>query len=256
MLNPKKWSRKVRVAVGLPLLGVLLLVYSCAVEPYWIQVTHHDVGQGTREIRILHLTDIHFSTSGSRERKVLAVVAEEKPDLIVMTGDNILRDFDVPGFREFLASLKAPLGVYACRGNWEDWVPASLDAYRSAGIRLLENSSERLPNGVEIRGLNSGRDLIPASDAPLRIVLCHYPMILPAASKAGTDLVFAGHTHGGQVRVPFYGALHTPYDCGPYEAGWYEEGRTRMYVSRGVGTSVFSLRFNCRPEIPVIRVRY
>jgi predicted MPP superfamily phosphohydrolase len=255
VLNPRKWGWKLRVLLSLPLLGALLFFYSCAIEPHWIEVTRHDIGQGSRELRILHLTDIHFTSAGRRERRVLEIVAEEKPDLIVLTGDNILRDFDPAGFRDFLSSLQAPLGVFACRGNWEDWVPASLDVYKSAGIRLLENASARTGD-VEIIGLNTGRDPVPAGDAPLRILLCHYPMILPAAATAGVDLVFAGHTHGGQVRFPFVGALHTPFDCGPYVMGWYEEGKTRMHVSRGVGTSIFPLRFLCRPEVAIHRVRY
>lgn len=70
------------------------------------------------------------------------------------------------------------------------------------------------------------------------------------AGKA--DLVLAGHTHGGQVRVPFLPPLWLPHGSGSYVEGWYQDGGSRLYVSRGIGNSVLEFRFNCRPELPVI----
>jgi len=244
--------------IGLLALGPILLFYAWAIEPYWIEVTRHDVGEGPRDVVILHLTDLHFSEPGSRERRVLEILAETKPDLIVITGDSILRDYNQAAFTEFLSQLHATLGIYACLGNWEDWVgPSVTECYRRAGVRLLDESTEIVDDrGIEMIGLSSPRSSPPAAKGRFRIALCHYPIVFPDAAKKGVDLLFAGHTHGGQVRLPFIGALHTPYASGPYEAGWYQEGAARMYVSRGVGTSIFGLRFLCRPEVAVVRVRY
>jgi len=106
--------------IGLLALGPILLFYAWAIEPYWIEVTRHDVGEGPRDVVILHLTDLHFSEPGSRERRVLEILAETKPDLIVITGDSILRDYNQAAFTEFLSQLHATLGIYACLGNWEE----------------------------------------------------------------------------------------------------------------------------------------
>jgi predicted MPP superfamily phosphohydrolase len=254
-------ARKRRLRRGLlaalVLLPPLLAAYAFWIEPYWIQVTRHETGEGPREIKIVHLTDLHFKTEGSRERRVLEILEEEKPDLIVITGDSITDGFDPEAFTAFLSRIRAPLGVFACRGNWEDWYSYSIPCFAEGGVRLLEDQSEALPRtGLEIVGLRSARSPVPSGTAPLRIALCHYPIILPSASKKGVDLVFAGHTHGGQVRLPFFGALTLPFDCGRYEAGWYAEGTCRMYVSRGIGTSILGVRFNCRPEVAVHRIRY
>ncbi len=255
-MNPARKKRLRRGAIVASVaLPPLLALYAFFVEPYWIEVTRHEAGEGPREVKIVHLTDIHFKTAGYRERRVLEILEEEKPDLIVITGDSILDGFDPAGFTDFLSKLKATLGVYACPGNWEDWVPSSIECYTKGGIRLLDDKTERLGD-IEIAGLGAARSPVPAGQASLRIALCHYPIILPAAAQKGIDLVFAGHTHGGQVRLPFIGALVVPFDCGSYEAGWYEEGRSRMYVSRGVGTSLMGVRFLCRPEVAVHRVRY
>ena len=254
---PRRISKK-RLTAGAGVLGILIAFYGCAIEPRWIEVTRHDVGSGPREIVILHLTDLHFSTPGRNERRVLEIVAEARPDLIVITGDSIVRNYDQEAFTQFMAKLQAPLGVFACPGNWEDWVgPSVYSCYGRAGVRLLYDQSAVLESAdIELTGLSSARSTVPDGTGRYRIALCHYPVILPPASKKGVDLVFAGHTHGGQIRLPLVGALHTPFDSGPYEAGWYQEGGTRMYVSRGVGTSILGVRFLCRPEVAIHRVRY
>lgn len=254
---PLRVSKR-RVAAGIAAVCLLLGVYGFAIEPYWIEVTRHEVGTGSREMVVLHITDLHFSTPGSRERKILEVMLEDKPDLIVITGDSIVQGYDQAAFTEFMAKLRAPLGVFACPGNWEDWVgPSVYECYRRAGVRLLNDASTVLEGRqVEISGFGSTRSTVNDGRGLFRIALCHYPIILPPAAQKGVHVVFAGHTHGGQVRLPLIGALHTPFGSGPYEAGWYQEGSTRMYVSRGVGTSILGVRFLCRPELAVHRLRY
>jgi predicted MPP superfamily phosphohydrolase len=253
-----KWTRGRWIAVGLVAAALLLSIYAFGIEPYWIQVTWHDVGTGSRKMTILHITDLHFSTPGSREKRLLEILLEFKPDLIVITGDSIVRNYDQATFTELMAKLKAPLGTYACRGNWEDWVGTSVDkCYQFAGVRLLNDETVQVGDlPVDMTGFSNFKPTVPKGSGRFRIALCHYPVILPVAAEKGVNLVFAGHTHGGQVRLPFIGALHTPFGSGPYEAGWYEERATRMYVSRGVGTSMFGARFLCRPEVAIHRVRY
>ena len=239
-------------------LALLLGVYAFFVEPYWVEVTHHEIGEGENRLVILHLTDVHFVSPGMREERILEVAAETSPDLIVITGDTISSGFDPAQLTAFLKQLSAPLGVFACPGNWEDWTEGrSYPALQEAGVILLNDKTTRLREGtIALSGVSSARSKMPAATGSLRILLSHYPITFDAAAEAGMDLVLAGHTHGGQIRLPLIGALHTPFDSGDYEAGWYERKDSRMYVSRGVGVSVFSARFLCRPEIAVISVRY
>ena len=106
-----------------------------------------------------------------------------------------------------------------------------------------------------LHGASSAQAPLPQASPGFDVVLCHYPVVLPAAAKQGHELVLTGHSHGGQVRLPFYGALWLPFDCGPYQQGWFESGQTRMYVSRGVGTSVAPIRFLCSAELTLLRLR-
>ena len=255
----KPWWKKLRWWIlGSVATALLAGLYAFFVEPFWVEVTHHQVGEGADQIKILHLTDIHFTRSGSREEKILEVMAKTNPDLIVITGDSNSRGFDVGQLTRFMKQLRAPLGVFACPGNWEDWTEGlAYPAMEEAGVILLSDKTTQLPGiSVALSGLSKARSSIPSTNASLHILLSHYPVSFDNAAKSGVDLVLAGHTHGGQIRLPFVGALWLPFDSGEYEAGWYERNGSRMYVSRGVGTSILPIRFLCRPEIAVITVRY
>lgn len=180
-----------------------------------------------------------------------------------MTGDTVSSPCGEPAARaatELLAGLEAPLGVFACPGNHEDWAgPVGDRVYDDAGVPLLhgpDRTRELLGGRLVLHGVRTARDELPSGRPDATdVLLCHYPVVLERAAAAGMDLVLAGHSHGGQVRLPVWGALWLPFDTGPYEQGWFAEGETRMFVSRGVGTSMAPVRFLCRPEVALIELR-
>lgn len=248
----------------LPVFATALLIYSFRVEPYWIEVTHHHVpARLSSPLRIAHLTDIHTSGLGRRELKMLSLIEAERPDVIVITGDSINTTRDYPALHDLLTRLHAPLGVWVVRGNHEDWWPVQNEEefFRSAGVKLLVNSSGQVRDGVWFVGfddlyagspdLEKGFAGVPES--AYKMALFHSPVYFE--KEAGrSDLVLAGHSHGGQVQLPFIGPPYKPPFCGKFMEGWYEARGTRMYVSRGVGTSIINARFWCRPEIAIIDV--
>ena len=162
--------------------------------------------------------------------------------------------------RQVLTRLRAPLGAWAVRGNWENWRPSINERafYESAGVHFLLNSSAPV-GGLWLVGLDDEASGRPDLDAALRgvprgawtLALFHSPTYLDQAAGR-CNIALAGHTHGGQVRLPFLGPLWLPRGCGRFVEGWYEERGTRMYVSRGIGTSILPIRFFCRPELDLI----
>ncbi len=263
--------------------GVHLFLSLCAVdgflvEPFSIQVTYHEFSFDRLPahglpLRIVHLSDPHVERTTMRERKLATLVDELQPDLILLTGDYLnlsylddetaLRDF-----RTLAGQLHAPYGVYAVRGS-VDSLALTERLFAGLDIVVLENESVRLDiEGQEIYlvGVACSHDLsidIPRLDQALRgvppdsfkILLYHSPDIIEAASERGIDLYLAGHTHGGQIRLPLYGAIATSSIYGKrYEAGLFQEGRTYLYVSRGIGLEgayAPRARFFCRPEVAV-----
>jgi hypothetical protein len=252
-----------RALLALALLGALCLGYAFFIEPHWIEVTHHRVQvTGLKQpLKVAHLTDLHLRRWGRRDEALLRLLDEQKPDLIVITGDTSSPGVTDEDRYRLLSKLQAPLGVYAVRGNWELWAPMEDEAglYRKAGIHSLMNESQPVRDTVWLVGLDDALAGTPDLEKAFSgmppgqpcVTLMHSPAIFDeAAGKC--PLALAGHTHGGQVRLPGVGALWLPPGSGNYEAGWYERNGSKLYVSRGLGNSILDLRFLCRPELAIL----
>lgn len=250
--------------------ALVALVAACGldallVEPRWVEVTHPSAPPNARlraPVRVLHVTDLHGDVPGTREARILEVLDVEKPDLVVLTGDSTDRG-SLAGEKDFLARLRAPLGVFAVRGNWEHWKPAPDEAatYAAAGITLLVDEARRVRNDLWVVGFddptgghpNVARALRGVPEGVATLGLVHSPVLFEDLA-ARMSFVLAGHTHGGQVRVPLLGAPWLPPGSGRFVAGAYEADGSWLYVSRGIGTSLLPVRFACRPELPVVRL--
>lgn len=255
------------------LLALLLVAgsYALFIEPYWIETTHSDMtGAVAVPLKIAHLTDIHTLGMGRRERGLLQILDAEKPDAIVITGDSIGqwvgaygRNGDYAKARTLYQLLHAPLGVWFARGNWENAKPLANEQafYQNVGVHLLVNSGAQLRPDVWIAGIDDPRSGNPrVSDAlagappgAYTILLFHSPAYFGRV-EGRVNLVLAGHTHGGQVRLPLVPPIWLPGGSWPYVEGWYEGKGSKMYVSRGLGTSILPIRFLCRPEVSFVTV--
>ena len=256
----RRWAWR----LGLLGTGLALGAYAGGVEPYWIEVTRHQVAAPlATPLTIAHLTDLHTTGLGRRERKLLALLAAERPDLIVVTGDCLATSGTYDDVARVLSELEAPLGVWLVRGNWENWRRHSDETrfYREAGTEFLLNAARPVREAVWVVGFDDASwgepdreaAFAPVPDGAYAIALFHAPAFFDQVADR-CDLALAGHTHGGQVRLPLLPPLWMPRGCGRYVAGWYRTGDARLYVSRGIGTSVLPIRFRCRPELALITV--
>ena len=260
--------RRTRILAALAaIIAIALGIDATAIEPYRLEVTHHVVqGPVAKAITIAHLSDLHTCGLGRHERKVIAALEIERPDLIVISGDSVTDACRPEAQKELLAAISgiAPrLGVWLVFGNWEHWHPVKhlTHFYADAGIHLLDNQNAQLEGPLWIAGFDDLRhgnpDLakgiagIPA-DA-FTIGVFHEPAFFDSAASH-LSLAFAGHTHGGQVRIPFLPPLWLPSGSGNYLHGWYERDGAKMYVTRGIGTSTLPIRFNCIPELAIVRL--
>lgn len=252
-------------------------------EPFRLGVTRlayrHDKLDSAPPIRILHLTDFHIERLTAREHQVLDLINEHRPDMIVYTGDLLSFSYvDDPQAqaecRRLMSQLSAPLGVYAVPGTPLVDTPAALEAVLGGldNICLLNDCVISLANypAVKLIGMSCTHD--PAIDGSrlaalldglpsdtYKILLYHTPDLMPEAAQVGIDLILCGHTHGGQIRLPIFGALFTSSVYWKrYEMGEYRDGATTMYVSRGIGMEgkgMPRMRFLCEPEIELIELR-
>ncbi len=221
-------------------------------------------------IRLLQVSDLHLSSFNSYFAKVAKQVADLQPDLIVLTGDYLEEERNIRGVLSFLKELNATHGIYAVQGNWEYWSRLEGENLRrhfaGAGVKLLINERADLEiNGhaLSIFGLDypSSNDHLhqlqmEVDPQRFNLLLSHVPAFSHEQLNEHINLVLSGHTHGGQVRLPFLPPLYLPRYSGRFVAGFYQVSQHRipLYVSRGVGTSVLPLRFFCRPEISLFEL--
>jgi predicted MPP superfamily phosphohydrolase len=222
-------------------------------------------------LTIAHISDLHMT--GAIGREYFAYLARQvndlRPDVIAITGDIIEKDCCREWLAASLGQLCAPLGVYFILGNHDAFI--DMDATRrslvDAGLTCLSGRWLRADwNGAAVtlggnelpwlRPVASFTDL-PArdSDRPeFRLVLCHSPDQFGWCQKADADLALAGHTHGGQVRLPLLGIIASPSVHGTrYACGVFRRGATVMHVTRGVGGQT-PLRWRCPPEVALLEL--
>lgn len=231
--------------------------------------------------RIAQVSDLHNAEMGEKNERLLALLQEAEPDIIVITGDLIdSRRTDTAVALEFAERAAAIAPCYYVTGNHEARIEeyAALKAgLTELGVTMLENSQLLLTRGedaVALLGIDdpsfqtdylSGDSEAVAAQAlaaleiehdRYNILLSHRPELLSVYARSGVDLVLSGHAHGGQLRLPFIGGLYAPNQglFPKYDAGMYTEGSTTMLVSRGIGNSLFPFRVNDRPEVLLIEL--
>lgn len=259
-------------------IGVLFTgTYSRFLEPRWVELNYitiniNELPHRFEGMTIAQLSDIHHCQYVPREfvRRCVRKVNALSPDIVVLTGDYV---YD-PSYRasifllpvaDELAELKAKEGVFAVLGNHDNKDRTS-GALSERGIRVLINEHIALYRKNEyvfIAGVDDlwrgkmdlARTLKGTDDKP-KILLVHNPDAIEMIKATDVDFVMAGHTHGGQVSVPLYGPLVVYSKFGVrYAAGLFREGRTMMYVNKGIGISGFPVRFCARPEITLFTLR-
>ena len=272
-------SRRHFVLGGVGALSAAVLGDAFLIEPTAIDVSRHVVAvpglpPGLEGVRIACLTDVHLGGGVSpAARAALEVLARERPDVVVLIGDICNGQDDLPILAGWARQARGTAAAFATLGNWEH--AAGIDrgkaerAYGAAGVELLYNSAGRVsvrgatlsvvgiddpvygtPDPAEaVKGVRTGDPVVWVLHGPGYvdgIARNRYPV--PAA-------IFAGHTHGGQIRLPFW-TPYTPTGSGRFVAGWYRDTLAPLYVSRGIGTIQMRARLFCPPELPIFTLKH
>jgi uncharacterized protein len=248
--------------------GVACFLYALLIEADWLEVTRHLVStsklRAGERIRIAHITDLHIEGPTKGLDALARALQVERPDVLVFTGDSLNAEEGLATLRSLLSKVEAPLGRYAVRGNHDVWPSRKLDLFGNGVAVELSSSEPQLSQGdprLALCGAGYGvtghlKDCIErAPEHAFLVVAYHTPDLIEELAPLGPDLYLAGHTHGGQVRLPLFGAVVTMSNFDKkYEMGRYRVGQTELYVSRGVGFESLGprIRFLCRPELAII----
>jgi len=269
-MNRRKWIK--RAAIGtLALGGVGIYPF---LEAKWCRLRRESVSlpnlpkpfEGTT---LAFLSDVHHGPFVPRGyvRSIVEMTNALKPDLVLLGGDYCHHGPQyIAPVHEDLAGLKARIGRYAVLGNHDHWdgYQASVEGLESAGIPLLKNAGDWIEKAgarLRIGGVGDlwcdkpdvARALGDATDRDASIVLSHNPDVAETLQDPRVGLMLSGHTHGGQVVVPFYGAPIVPSSYGQkYLHGLVQGPSCQVFVSRGVGTVTPPVRLFCPPEVILI----
>ncbi len=272
--------------IWIPLL-VLILLLGLALWLIWgnsalmvhsFSVSDGKIPEAFSGFRIAQISDLHNASFGPHNEKLLSMLKDTRPDIIVITGDLVdsnKTDFEIGISFGAEAAKIAP--TYYVTGNHEAWLSdyeTLKKGLENAGVVVLENEQLKLTRGgaeITLLGLNDPdfytdylfpdsalvaetllTEMMPEDDS-YTILLSHRPELFPSYQKMGIDLAFTGHAHGGQIRLPLIGGLVAPNQglFPEYDGGLYEKDGSCMIVSRGIGNSILPLRINNRPEIVV-----
>ncbi len=266
--------------LGLGLILVSLGAWATVIEPDELVVRPATIPlrgwpAAWEGLRVAAISDIHAGSLyvGAEKLDRLAVMTNAAhPDLIVLLGDYVSHHRPEGGVEapeslaRRLARMRAPLGVVAVLGNHDNWMggPRLRRALEAAGIRVLDNEVLRLERRGQPLWLAGIADALtgnPRVEETLArvpkgepvVVLTHNPDLFDHEIPDRVELTLAGHTHGGQVRLPFVGCLIVPSAYGQrYVEGMVSEGRRVLFVTPGVGTSILPIRFGVPPEISLL----
>ncbi len=274
-MSRRRFLKCTGLAIGAAAVGGA--VDALAIEPHWFKVTRHDIVVPNLPPKwdgatIAQISDIHIGPHSTlaHAREIVDMCNDLKPDIIALTGDYVSKaDAITQALVEVLRDLRAGVGKFAVLGNHDYWADARgvIASLRSAGIPLLKNSHRiawRAGQPLCFAGVDdlftgradAARALAGVGREAARVLLCHNPDYaeqLPAEPRV--DLMLAGHTHGGQVVLPLIGPPVLPIKHRKYAAGLVSGPRCKVFVSRGLGMVGVPIRFNCRPELPLITMK-
>jgi len=257
-------------------LASITLVYALKIEPNWVEIVDVNLkltglAKEFDDFKIVQISDIHIDESMTQKRfeRFVELVNLQKPDVVAITGDFVTEnplDY-APILRDGLQQLNPKIKTFAVLGNHDYWSNPKVVSQVLLDSNILELNNQVYTLKKQAQLNFAGIDDVWAGKPDLDLVLKELPQEGPTillvhepdfadtiANLNRFDLQLSGHSHGGQVRLPFFGAPILPYLGKKYSLGRYQVKNTIVYTNRGLGTVILPLRFNCRPEITVFHL--
>lgn len=268
------------IALGISLIA-LSLWGNYSVQITEITVTSEKLPSQFDGYKIAHVSDLHNAQLGKDNESLLSLIADAEPDIIVITGDLIdSRRLNIDTALDFVKRAAKIAPIYYVNGNHEariseykdfekTLVSENVTVLRNTSVALNKDGGEIRLTGIDDRNFFTGTFYdddantfenalgeLAGSDY-FSMLLSHRPEYFDDYCENGFDLIFSGHAHGGQIRLPRVGGMYAPGQgfFPEYDAGLYTDGDTNMIVSRGLGNSAFPLRVNNRPELVIVTLK-
>lgn len=278
--NKKTKSKKIiKILFFIIFILIIILLYSRFIGTKGLKVKEYKIvnenfTDNFYGLKIVHITDLHYgnTTNNSDLKKIVDKVNLIKPDIIVFTGDLLdkkLNNEELVEFKSTLNNMKSNIKKYAVNGNHDENFSEIL---KETGFTDLNNNYDSLYNSnnsvILFSGINTNDDINDAikninnflsdeqntNNIIYKIMLMHEPDKILDFDYNNYDLILAGHSHNGQITIPFIGSLYKPNGSKKYYKDYYELEGTKLYISGGIGTSTLKLRLFNKPSINLYRL--
>lgn len=229
-----------------------------AIEPEWVKVRTVRPAQSRPTCRFVQFSDLHHKGDRAYLEKVVRMINGLSPDFVCFTGDIVEDAAFLPEALELIEKIKSP--VYGIPGNHDYWSKIDFGvvakSFAATGGKWLLDENLLIRDGtINLIGATCTQALkFQPRGGMKNILLIHYPYWVERLGGVSFDLILAGHSHGGQVRLPFIGAIVVPGGVGEYELGMFKTPSGPLYVNAGIGYLHLDVRFLCRPEITVFEL--
>ena len=269
------------ICLLLILCGIYFYFENTTLEVSTYQIASNKIPNEFNNYKIIQISDFHNNTSSKLTKKLIAEIKNQKPNIIVITGDLIDStktnvDIAIDMIKEIIeiAPVYYVTGNHEARTNEYDNLKSQMI---ELGVKILENEAQEIQlnnSTINILGINdpsfnkerhildseivkSNMENIQYNEDNFTILLSHRPEVFKIYVEKNIDLVFTGHAHGGQIRLPFIGGIIAPNQgtFPEYTDGIYREKDTTMVVSRGIGNSIIPFRVNNRPELMIVELK-
>lgn len=272
----KQEKNKRNVFIYLLLIISLLILYSCYVEPNKLIIKEYKIENelipdSFDGLKIVHFSDIHYGSTVNLKylKKIITIINKQNPDLVVFTGDFLdkrynLKDNEIENIKKELKKLTPTLGNYAVSGNHDIVYEDDFKKILNESFTLLENEEKLIYykdiTPISLVGLSDALetkvnyDVLKKENTLFRLILAHEPDEYEKIKDYNFNILLSGHSHNGQVRIPFVGALYTPTGSKKYYEEYYKLDNKELFISNGIGTSTLNIRFNSIPSINLYRL--
>jgi predicted MPP superfamily phosphohydrolase len=257
----KKISRRKFVLTALLAAPCAAMADAKLIEPTWLKVRNVRIGDGKTGCRFAQFSDVHHKGDVAYLQSVVDTINSLRPDFVCFTGD-IMEDAKfLPSALEIFSGIRSPL--FGVPGNHDYWsftpFTPMQQCFAATGGAWLMDQQKVIAGGkinlIGAAGLFKSNVPPPVNSGAKNILLMHYPAWAKQLGDRKYDLILAGHSHGGQVRIPFFGAPIVPFNVDEYDMGLFQTPAGPLYVNPGIGyIGDAKIRFNCRPEITVFEM--
>jgi len=260
-MKMNKISRRAFIFTALLLTPGAIMADAKWLEPDWLSVRKLRIGDGKPTHRFVYFTDFHYKGDRAYADSVINKINSLSPDFVCFGGDIMEDTKFLAEALGFFSGIKSPM--FGVPGNHDYWSRAPFEIIsrcfsETGGAWLLDEHRMTADGKINIIGatcISPNGILLRSNPETKNILLMHYPAWVKKLGVRKFDLMLAGHSHGGQIRIPYFGSIALPFGVDEFDLGLFQTRSGPLYVNPGIGYSGdYEIRFNCRPEITVIEI--